>query len=234
MRSLLIGWRLSANTIDQWSRLLPVHLSPSDDHLLWLGSILFSTTCKIMTMVSNRMTHSCMKSVAMVLLVDKPWGREIIFAVIFSRIIGNDQWLRLTSLMWINALWLCILMSSAAWFYWMMSSVMWIYWMMSSVMLFHAAMSSILWLQVVMSSLIHETEAIQEVIRAWLVHAIQCDDINRILEPFLILLLESDTSRTSVQSRCEWYHNDKMLRPTCRSKFIVLCPSESTTTNPYV
>ena len=75
--------------------------------------------------------------------------------------------------------------------------------MMSSGMLFHTAMSSILWLQVVMSSLIHETEAIQEVIRAWLVHAVQCDDVNRILEPFLILLLESDTSRTSVQSRCE-------------------------------
>ena len=69
--------------------------------------------------------------------------------------------------------------------------------------MFNVFIASVLWLQVVMSSLIHETEAIQEVIRAWLVHAVQCDDINRILEPFLILLLESDTSRTSVQSRCE-------------------------------
>lgn len=58
-----------------------------------------------------------------------------------------------------------------------------------------------------MSSLMHETETIQEVIRSWLTHSVQCDDINRILEPFLILLLESDTSRTSVQNRGEYSFN---------------------------
>lgn len=47
--------------------------------------------------------------------------------------------------------------------------------------------------------MVNETELIQEIARDWLIHSARCDDIARVMDTLLLLLLQADTSRVSVQ-----------------------------------